>query len=304
MKTSHLLQLLLLSAVWGASFILIAIAGQSFPPIWVALLRGSFGAVLLWTVLLIGRHSLPPRSLFPWLFLVALFNNVIPFTLFALGERTVPSSTAAILNATTPIWTLLLSFTVTSTRLTRIMSLGVILGFSGVLLVVYGHSTPQPIAANTTITQADFLRGVAFISCAALGYAIATTIAKTKLKGLDPIGLATTQLSLASLTVLPIALATRHPAHLTPTTVAAMATLGILGSGLAYLLYYNLLAHISATHVVAVTYLLPIWGLLWGYLAHETITWTACTGVAIVIAGLILLNLKPTPNPTPASSHN
>lgn len=297
MKTSHLLQLLLLSAVWGASFILIAIAGQSFPPIWVALLRGSFGAALLWTVLLIGKHALPPRSLFPWLFLVALFNNVIPFTLFALGERTVPSSTAAILNATTPIWTLLLSFAVTSTRLTRLMSLGVVLGFSGVLLVVYGHNTPDPTAVTPTITHADFLRGVAFISSAALGYAIATTIAKSKLKGLDPIGLATTQLSLASLIVLPVALFTQHPTNLSLATIAAMATLGVLGSGLAYLLYYNLLAHISATHVVAVSYLLPIWGLFWGYLAHEPITWTACTGVAIVIAGLIVMNLKPTPAP-------
>ena len=292
MKTSHLLQLLLLSAVWGMSFLLISIAGTSFPPFWVALLRSTFGAALLWVVLIAGKHSLPPRRLFVWLFLVALFNNAIPFTFFAWGEQTVPSSTAAILNATTPIWTMLLSLAVFTSpaagRVSKTMGIGVLLGFSGVLLVVYGHSSDQTLG----VTHAAFLRGVVFIALAALGYAIATVIAKLKLQGLDPIGLATTQLTLAGLMISPLAFAGPHPTHLRPATIAAMATLGVVGSGLAYLLYYSLLAHISATHVTAVTYLLPIWGLFWGWIAHESIGWTAYLGVVIVIAGLVLLNLR------------
>ncbi len=292
MKTSHILQLLLLSAVWGMSFLLISIAGTSFPPFWVALLRCSFGAVLLWIVLLAGKHSLPPRRLFVWLFLVALFNNAMPFTLFAWGEQTVSSSTAAILNATTPIWTMLLSLAVFTSsaahKVSKTMIFGVMLGFSGVVLVVYGHSTDQSLGVSHTA----FLRGVAFIVMAAMGYAIATVIAKAKLQGLDPIGLATTQLSLAAVMIFPLAIFGAHPANLRPATIAAIAMLGVVGSGLAYLLYYNLLAHISATHVVAVTYLLPIWGLFWGSIAHEAIGWTAYLGVAIVIAGLLLLNLK------------
>jgi len=278
------------------SFLLISIAGKSFPPVWVALLRSAFGAALLWVVLFAGKHSLPPRKLFFWLFLVALFNNAIPFTFFAWGEQTVPSSTAAILNATTPIWALLLSLAVISGRVNKFIVIGVLLGFSGVLLVVYGHNTGQTVDAS----RSSYLRGVLFISIGALSYAIATVIAKVKLKGLDPIGLATTQLSLASLMALPIALAGPHPAILRPSSIAAIITLGIAGSGLAYLLYYNLLAHISATHVTAVTYLLPIWGLLWGSIAHEPIGWTAYLGVAIVIAGLVLLNLRSfQPAPTP-----
>ena len=103
MKTSHLLQLLLLSAVWGASYLLIRIAGDSFPPLWVALLRCSAGALLLWAVKLAGRRALPPRQLLPWLLLVALTNNAIPFTFFAWGEHSIPSSNAAVVTATTPI---------------------------------------------------------------------------------------------------------------------------------------------------------------------------------------------------------
>ncbi len=142
------------------------------------------------------------------------------------------------------------------------------------------------------VSYTAYLHGVVYIALAALGYAIATTLAKMKLQGLDPIGLATTQLSLASLMLLPVAFAGPHPATLRSASVGAVMLLGFAGSGLAFLLYYNLLAHISATRVVAVTYLLPLWGLFWGHLAHEAIGWTAYAGVAIVILGLVLLNLR------------
>ena len=102
MKLRDTLELLLLSAVWGASFLLISLAVQSFPPLWVALIRVSFGAAFLWIVLLSKRRTLPPRRLMGWLLLVALFNNAIPFVFFAIGERTVPSSIAATLTPRPP----------------------------------------------------------------------------------------------------------------------------------------------------------------------------------------------------------
>ena len=280
-------QLLLLSAVWGASFILIELTGRSFPPAWVAILRLSFGAMFLWSVLKLKGRSLPPRRLIVPLLLVALFNNAIPFIFFALGERTVPSSIAAVLNATTPIWALLLTLAVQSTRPNRFTIMGVLLGFSGVLVVVFSHGHDS----GRYTGGAPFFRGVMFIALASLGYAIATVIAKIKLKGLDPIGLATTQLSLAWLMVLPVALFGSHPAAILPSSIFAAILLGVAGSGIAYLLYYDLLTRIQPTHVVAVTYLLPIWGLFWGYIAHEPILWTAYIGVTIVIFGLVLLNM-------------
>jgi drug/metabolite transporter (DMT)-like permease len=286
MKTSHLLQLLLLSAVWGVSFLLIRIAGDSFPPLWVALLRCSAGALLLWSVMAINRRSLPPRRLLFWLLLVAFFNNAIPFTCFAWGERTIPSSTAAVINATTPIWALLISLAAQRGHVTARMIAGVVLSFAGVILVVYGQESSD----RSTAESQGLALGVGLVALASLCYAIATVMAKAKLKGIDPIGLATTQLTLASLMLLPVALAGPHPVAVSRSSIAAIATLGLAGSGLAYLLYYNLLAHISATHVAAVTYLLPIWGLFWGLLAHEGIGWTAYAGVAVVVSGLVLLN--------------
>src|SRR5882724_3482424 len=122
MQIKYILQILLLSAVWGVSFLMIRVAGTDFPPGWVALLRCALGASLLWTVLKIGGNSLPPRRLLPWLLLVAFFNNALPFVCFAWGERTVPSNIAAVLNATTPIWALLLSLLVNRTRVTLLMA--------------------------------------------------------------------------------------------------------------------------------------------------------------------------------------
>src|ERR1700722_6687258 len=289
MKTKFVLQILLLSALWGVSFLMIRIAGDSFPPLWVALLRSTLGAVLLWTVLRLGGKQLPPRRLLPWLLIVALFNNALPFTFFAWGERTVPSNVAAVLNATTPIWTLLLTMAVHRTRAALLTIAGVFLGFGGVLVVVAGHAG-DPAADHAA---GGVLRGTIVISLAALAYAVATVIAKAKLKGLDPIGLATTQLSLAGLMILPAAFAGAHPSALRLAPVAAIAVLGFAGSGFAYLLYYHLLSEVSATHVAAVTYLLPLWGLFWGLFAHEPIGLLTCVGVGITIAGLILLNLQP-----------
>jgi drug/metabolite transporter (DMT)-like permease len=292
MRTRDVAQLLLLSAVWGASFLMIRIADQAFPPVWVGLLRSALGALLLWVVLIIAGRKLPPRRLIFWLLVVALTNNAIPFTFFAWGERVVPSSTAAVLNATTPIWTLLLTLAVTRGRASLKTVAGVVLGFAGVALVVNLHSSGEAAAAGHGVSV---LGGVCLIALASLGYAIATVIAKTKLQGLDPLGLATTQLSLAALMLAPVALMGPHPSHIHLPSVFAVMILGFAGSGLAYLLYYHLLAHITATQVAAVTYLLPLWGMFWGSMAHENITPLSFAGVAIVIAGLVLMN-RPTPS--------
>ena len=290
MKLRDILELLLLSAIWGASFLLISLTVQSFPPIWVALIRTGFGSAFLWTVLLTRRRTLPPRRLLGWLLLVALFNNAIPFVFFAIGERTVPSSIAAVLNAMTPIWALLLSLSFMKQKAEGRTIPGVLLGFFGVIVVVYSQGMNAPVGSAHS-----YAMGILFIALASAGYAIATTIAKAKLAGLDPIGLATTQLSLAGLMILPIALLGQHPTNIHRSSILAGMVLGIFGSGLAYLLYYSLLDRISSTRVVAVTYLLPIWGLFWGAIAHEAITPIAYVGVAIVIVGLVLMNRKSAP---------
>jgi drug/metabolite transporter (DMT)-like permease len=288
MAFKSLLQILLLSAAWGISFLMMRIAVPDYPPLWIAMLRCALGAGLMWLVLTLGGKSLPPRRLFPWLLLIAFLNNAVPFSLFAWGEQWVPSNTASVLNATTPIWTLLLSMTIERNLPRGLTSLGVVLAFCGVLVVVATHA-PQPgLPADPGL-----LWGTLAIAAAAVCYAIASLLAKHKLRGLDPIGLATTQLTLAALLLLPVALAGAWPrSFFSPAPLGAIAVLGFVGSGIAYLLYYKLLADVSATQVVAVTYLLPVWGVFWGLVAGEAIGLNTYLGVAITVGGLILLNLR------------
>jgi len=294
MQKKSIAQIFLLSAIWGASFLLIRIAGQSFPPFWIALMRSSLGALLLWSILFGAGHRPPARSHLPWLLLVALFNNAIPFTCFAWGERVVPSNTASVLNATTPIFTLLLSMMVHRTRAALNVVVGIVLGFAGVNLVVFSQSSKVEAHVSTAV----FGQGVALITCGALGYAIATLIAKAKLQGVDPLGIAASQLGLAALFVLPLAVAGPHPEQLHAGTLLAIATLGFAGSGLAYLLFFHILRTVPATHAVAVTYLLPIWGVFWGAIAREPIGLLTYVGVAIAIGGLVLINLARRPVPS------
>jgi drug/metabolite transporter (DMT)-like permease len=287
MRLRDVLEMFVLSTVWGASFILIKLAGDDLPPVWVAVLRLAFGSAFLWIVLRLGGHKLPPFRLLPALIVVAVLNNAVPFCLFPWGERTVASSIAAILNATTPIWALLLGLAAGTGRATRLTGAGVALGFVGVLGVVYGN------AGSTVGTRAGgYLLGVILIAAASFSYGAGAVLAKRWLQGVEPVVIATFQLTLAGLLVLPLAFLGPHPAALHWKSAAAVTALGVLGSGLAYLLFFRLLATISPTRTVAVTYLLPIWGLFWGFLAGEEIRWTALAGVAVVLAGLVLMNVK------------
>jgi drug/metabolite transporter (DMT)-like permease len=297
MRFRDVVEMFLLSAVWGASFILIRIAGADLPPVWVAVGRLAFGSAFLWIALRAGGHKLPALRVLLPLSIVALFNNAIPFCLFPWGERTVPSSIAAILNATTTIWTLLLGLVLGNARATARTIVGVALGFLGVLGVVYGHA-----AADAGAAPGEYLLGVIVIVLASLSYAAGAVFAKRWLQGIEPVVIATLQLTLAGLMLVPLAAFGPHPTALHWQSIAAVTVLGIFGSGLAYLLFFRLLANISSTRTVAVTYLLPIWGLFWGFIAGEEIRWTALAGVAVVLAGLTLMNLKTEPKPSAKAS--
>jgi drug/metabolite transporter (DMT)-like permease len=290
MKLRDVVQLLILSAIWGASFLLISISVGSFPPAWVAMLRLFFGSAFLWAVMFARGRKLPPVRLIVVLLLVALFNNAIPFMLFPMGERFVPSNIAAVVNATTPIWALILGVVFVGRKAEGGAIPGIVLGFIGVVIVVLSHGT-----SGAAASRHDYLLGIAYIAIASAAYAIAAVLAKAKLVGLDPIGLATTQLSLAFVMVAPVALFGPHPTAFHAASLAAAITLGVLGSGLAYLLFYTLLDRVSPTRVVSVTYFGPVWGLFWGKLAHESIAPAAYVGVAIVIGGLVLLSRTSSP---------
>jgi drug/metabolite transporter (DMT)-like permease len=280
-------QLVALSAIWGVSFVLIRTGVREMPGSWLAVGRLIFGALFVWSVLLIGKRSLVPRSKLGPLLLVALTTNAIPFLCFAIAEQTVDSSLAAIINATTTLVSALIAVALRDSSLGPRNLAGVAVGFVGVMLAVGGGLS----AGNASLS------GIALLLIGSAGYAIGGTVAKKALGGQDSIGIATGQLSFALLMLLPFAAFERPATTPSITALLAVLTLGVVASGIAYLISYDLLSRINATQLSAVTYLLPIWGLFWGWRSGETIGWTSLVGAAVILAGLVLLNAPPSEKP-------
>jgi drug/metabolite transporter (DMT)-like permease len=293
MSARDALQLFVLSAIWGASFILIRIGVAEIPPTWLVIGRLLVGSLVIGAVIIIGKRRLVPRALLGTMIVVAFFNNAMPFLFFAIAGKTVDSSISGIINATTTLFSALIAVGLRDATLNPKNLAGVALGFLGVIVAAsgglsHGHAS---------------LIGLVLLTVGSFGYALAGTIAKRSLQGQDAVGIVIAQLLLAALMLLPFA-AFERPAS-TPTLfpILAMVTLGVFASGLAYLLSYDLLSRISPTQLSAVTYILPVWSLFWGWISGEQLGWTSLAGVGIILVAMVLLNAPPTskqPTSSPA----
>jgi drug/metabolite transporter (DMT)-like permease len=285
------LQLLLLSAIWGASFILIRIGVAEIPPTWLVIGRLLVGSLVIGAVIIIGKRRLVPRALIGTMLIVAFFNNAMPFLFFAIAGKTVDSSISGIINATTTLFSALIAVGLRDATLNPKNLAGVALGFLGVIVAAsgglsHGHAS---------------LIGIVLLTVGSFGYALAGTVAKRSLHGQDSVGIVIGQLLFAALMLLPFAAFERPSSPPTLLPILAMITLGVFASGLAYLLSYDLLSRISPTQLSAVTYILPVWSLFWGWISGEQLAWTSLVGVGIILTGMVLLNAPPTSKQTTSS---
>jgi drug/metabolite transporter (DMT)-like permease len=278
MKTTDALQLLVLSMIWGISFLLIKIAGSSFPPVWLACLRLLLGGTVLFFVLKAMKRKMFSRAKLPWLVLQGLIGSALPFTFFALGEQTINSSLAGVLNATTPCFAALIGVLLGDSSLNSRRILGVGLGLVGVMIAVSG-----------SLQLEGSLLGVTVLTIASILYAVVPYIAKRFLKGVDSLAIAFGQVMSAGIMLIPF-LAFSSPGMITLPAIGALVSLGVFGSGIAYALFYNVLPRISATQASSITYVIPIWSILWGAIAGEHIGLETLLGFLVVITGVILIN--------------
>jgi drug/metabolite transporter (DMT)-like permease len=285
-KPGELLMLLLLGLIWGSSFLFIKLGVAEVPPLLLAEIRVTSATLLLLAVLRWRGQGLPrDRRFWAQLALVGLINNVLPFTLIPWGEQHIASGLASILNATMPLFTVLLAhFWSINERLNLSRVTGVAVGFVGVLVLI-GADLADLTRAST--------QGELAVIAAAVCYAIATIYARRHLHGHPPMLLATGQLSMAALWLLPlVAIGVRPlPPMPSPIALGSILTLGLLGSGIAYLIYYWLIARITATQLSLVTYLLPITAVFWGAaLLGERVGAQTFAGMALILAGIMLVN--------------
>jgi drug/metabolite transporter (DMT)-like permease len=287
MKLKNFLWLLFLAALWGPSFLFIKVAVAEIPPLTLVVGRVGIAGILLYLILRFqGRNLLPFGPIWGHLAVVALVQNAIPFVLFGWGEQYIDSGLAAILNGTTPLFTLILAHLFTrDDRLTPTKAVGTMIGFGG-LLVLIGPSLMAGIQATTW--------GLLAVTVASVCYGVAIIYSRRHLRGLPPLVGPTTQLLLATLFLLPLSLLIEQPYHLSAPSWPALGSLlalSVLGTGLAFVIYYVLIERVSATYLSMVTYLVPVFGVILGvWILKEQLDWNAYLGCTLILLGVMIVN--------------
>ena len=294
----------ILALIWGGAFIFIGIAVRHVHPLTYVWLRLSIAALAMWAFLLFKGEKLGlPRPVWGSILLLAVLNNALPFTLFGWGQTHIASGLAAILNATTPIWGVLVAHVFThDERMTPRKIAGVLLGFGGVATMI------GPTLLANIGTDA-----VAQLACiaASLSYALAAVWARRfKALGLSPMSVTTGQLTAGALIMLPIALIADQPwtRPLPPLGAwGAIAALALACTAFGYVLYFRLIDSAGATNALLVTLLVPPVAILLGaVLLGETLAPQDFAGLGLIALGLAaidgrLLSLLRVRRPQPAA---
>lgn len=282
--------LLTLAGVWGGSFFFYKILVAELPPFTVVLGRVGIAAIILNLWLLLRGDFMPtsPR-LWRQFILMGLLNNAIPFSLIVFGEMRISSGLAAILNATTPIFGVLVAHALTrNEKLTGGKAAGVAIGFAGVAVLV-GPGVLAGLGSGSVLGEAASL-------VAALTYAFAGVYGR-RFAGLSPLKVATGQTTAATLLLLPLVAIVDRPWSLpAPSATAWAALLGIalLCTVAAYILYFAILAAAGATNLLLVTFLVPVSALLLGALVlGEALQGREFVGMALIGGSLAFIDGRP-----------
>ncbi|MCY4744346.1 DMT family transporter [Pelomonas sp. UHG3] len=283
MKLFDLGELVLLAALWGASFLFMRLGAQEFGPLALAFVRVGLASVLLLPLLASRGQLAELRTHWRGLLVVGALNSAIPFALFSFAAMSITAGLSSIVNATTPLWTAVVAFAWLGQGLTRLRVLGLAIGFAGVTFLAWDKASFKPGADHAG------LWAVLACAVATLCYGLAANATRRWLTGVPPLAVATgSQAAAALLLVLPALW--QWPVAL-PGAVAWGSALALasLCTALAYLMYFRLMSRVGPTNAVSVTFLIPLFAILWGWLfLREPVTAQMLMGGAIVLVGIAL----------------
>lgn len=285
MSLQNWILLIILSLLWGGSFFFVEVALADIPPFTLVFLRVSLAALALLAYLKLRGESIPLNlPLWSAFLVMGLLNNVFPFGMIVWGQTHITGSVASILNATTPIFTVLAAhWLTTDERLTLNKLLGVIIGFAGVVVLMM-----------PTLDQGISLKsyGQLAVLGAALSYAFAGVWGK-RFKSTPPLVNAAGMLICATFVMLPALFLLENPFALSPSFASwlAVGALALLSTASAYILYFRILASAGATNLLLVTFLIPVSSMLLGMgILEERVETLGFYGMAVIFAGLILID--------------
>ena len=281
------LWILFLAALWGPSFLFIKVAVAEIPPFTLVTFRVGLAFLLLYLILRMQGKRLPKGAVIWRHFAIMAFvASALPFVLFGWGELYIESALASVLNGTTPIFTVLLAhiFT-TDDRINPIKVVGVLLGLLGIVILFFPYFS-DGIQMNTL--------GMLAITLATFCYAVSILYSRRYLRGLPPLVAPAAQLLVATLYLIPLMLFIDQPFQLPPPSweaVASLLGLSILGTAIAFVVYYHVLEITSATNLSMVTYLIPVIGVILGVVfLNEKLGWNVYVGCALILLGVMVVN--------------
>jgi drug/metabolite transporter (DMT)-like permease len=278
------LLLLTLSLLWGGSFFFVEVALEGLPPLTVVWLRVALGGAIIAAVMAARGVAFPGAAVWPALVVMGFLNNVVPFTLFAYAQGEITGALASILNATTPLFTVIVAHLATvDERITPAKALGLGLGFAGVVVMMAGAELGGAGAAKLACLMA------------ALSYAFAGVWGRRfRALGVAPLATAFGQVTAATVLLLPVWLALDRPWTLAwPGAEVAGAVIGIaaLSTALAYLIFFRLLASAGTTNLSLVTFLIPVSATALGWLVlDERLLPQHIAGFGLIVAGLLAID--------------
>lgn len=278
--------LLALSVLWGGSFVFGRVAVAELGPLTLVLARVGLAALALWVALGArgGLRRPAAAELRDWL-VMGLLNNVIPFSLIFWSQIRIGAGLASILNATTPLFGVLLAHVLATERATAPKLAGVLLGVAGAAVMLGPAAARQGLAGDVP----------AMLAClgAAFSYGLAGQWGR-RFRGADPMRTAAGQLSASTVLMLPLALAIEAPWALplpSAQAVGAVLALALLSTAVAYVIFFRILALAGPTNVMLVTLLAPIWAVLAGAtLLDEALTAAKLSGMALIGLGLLMID--------------
>ena len=282
------LLLLTLGIIWGGSFYFVGVAVTQVPPLTIVWIRVGLAALTLWAILLI--FNIPnPKSTKTWLALMGmgLLNNAIPFSLIVWGQTQIESGLASILNATTPIFTVLIAgLLLSDEKFSTIKIAGVLLGFAGTIILI-----GPDVLSNA---DGNLLPKLAVLG-AALSYGFAAVFGRRfKTLGIHPIATAAGQVTASAILLAPVVIVLEQPFSLPMPSMQvwfSLVALAIICTAFAYILYFKILSSSGATNLSLVTLIVPVSAILLGYFfLNERLSGTQLLGMTVIGLGLIVMD--------------
>jgi drug/metabolite transporter (DMT)-like permease len=280
LKKSDFGELTLLAAIWGASFLFMRLGAAEFGPVALAAMRVIGATLVLLPVLMTSGKAADLKKHWKAIFIVGLTNSAIPFLCFGIAALSLSAGLLSIFNASTPLFGAVIAWVWLGDRLNASRVIGLAIGFVGVLWLAWNKASFHPGGS-----------GWAVVAClvATLFYGLSANYTKRFLSGVAPLALATgSQLAAALVLIVPAAM--YWPA-VNPSLQAwvAVVLLAVLCSGIAYILYFRLIAHVGPANAISVTFLIPVFAVLWGFVfLGEGVTKTMVLGCLVIVAGTAL----------------